>query len=492
MEDLATKSDEKTGGSWGIGKALYFGMSRLYTAMVNTTLHPDHPLDGATHGRIFGRTEMGWHQVEGKTYSGQGFFGLREKTAEGDLARSSWGDGDLARALFLDRASDRPGTSILTLAFHDPESPEATLTDLQSGIEQAWREHFWPLLVRQRVAVTISTADGHDLRADPIRLDRENLDSDLVELLDRYDQGEALSAPGDTGMSSGTVVSVPIPVLVPPRRDGSEESFTHECQLVVRATDRTGGPPRNRVSYVRGPEMVVRSDDQSGLDPATFDAILLAGKAVLPLGVPITADIERAEAYFRSSEPPAHDEWGSGRKLAERYSGTFRKPLHDLPTQVSKALWDLFEQVATESEDAPKELRDLLRIGTDVKDPKPQVVSLTGAVDGDRWDVTFNIRVTDRPEGWWLEPRIAQVGETSARSALEWDDPLESDRGVVVGHRITLPTRGTGRAYSFSVTGRTKPVAADAEHRREQLPAGRSVIAVDIARSGRPTSGGEA
>lgn len=322
-----------------------------------------------------------------------------------------------------------------------------------------------------------------------MRLDHTSIHPDLVDLLKRYDEGKALAEPGEGGMTPGTVVSLPIKVPVPQQSDSADDPhapFEYDCQLVVRATDRTDGPAINQVAYVRGPEMVVKSQNMSSLDPARFDAILLAGSAVAaPGSTDLPANIDEAEAYFRSSEPPAHDDWGTGRKLSERYRGSFRKPLYDLPDQVSKALWELFEHVSVEEDDAPKELSDMLRFGSEPKDPKPQVVALSGSVQGGCWEVDFKVRVTDRAEGWWFEPRIAQIGETASKSPLTWAS-LESKKGSVEGFRVELPTIGTGRSYTFMLHGSTKPVAVSGPERRVQLPPERSVITVDIAKSGRP------
>ncbi|WP_418606669.1 hypothetical protein [Georgenia sp. SUBG003] len=216
--DLYSGKSAASGGSFGLGKAVYWRFSRMQTVLFNSTVRPEDAVDGQTHNRLFGVQQGVAHRYNGGSYDGRGHFGLA--TNQDDPVRSSWGDTELVDALHLRREDARPGTSALVVGFYDPDDPQSGLSahenlttsfvrDLRASIE----ENFWPALTRGRIRVRVDVEDDGKL-VHSEQLTAEDTFTELVHALRSFDVGE-LSESLD---EPGSVVVRDVPISIPKRR----------------------------------------------------------------------------------------------------------------------------------------------------------------------------------------------------------------------------------------------------------------------------------
>lgn len=187
--DLYSGKDKTSGGSFGLGKAVYWRFSRLQTVLFNSTLQASDAVDGRRQDRIIGVNQGVVHQLSGTNYQGRGFFGVQEPN--GDVA-SVWENTDLADRLWLAREDDRPGTTALLLGFYDPDEPDKGLGDIgqvhhfAKSLEAAIEEEFWPLLTRGRLRVRVEVLDGDRVIYQHM-VDPEEQYTELVNALRKFD-----------------------------------------------------------------------------------------------------------------------------------------------------------------------------------------------------------------------------------------------------------------------------------------------------------------
>ncbi|EUA20475.1 hypothetical protein I552_6763 [Mycobacterium xenopi 3993] len=119
--DLFSGKDKTSGGSFGLGKAVYWRFSRLQTVIFNSTISPEEAVNSRWQNRLLGVNQGVVHQINNINYQGRGFFGAIN--GNGYVA-SVWDHQELVDALKLRRHDSRPGTSALLVGFYDPDEPE--------------------------------------------------------------------------------------------------------------------------------------------------------------------------------------------------------------------------------------------------------------------------------------------------------------------------------------------------------------------------------
>jgi len=303
--DLYSGKDKTSGGSFGLGKAVYWRFSRLQTVLFNSTLRPEDAVHGNWRNRMIGVNQGVVHHIGGRSFQGRGFFGQLD--GQGDIA-SVWDDLDLVRSLHLERADDRPGTSALLVGFYDPDEPEKGLADIDEvtrfarNLEAAIEEEFWPLLTRERLRVRVEVLENDRVVYDRI-VDPEEQYTELVRALRKYDAGQIdkeLTEVGDV-----VVRDVPIRISARTDKDDKHPAFDHTAKLVVTLSDEQPDSLENKVCLFRRPEMVVQTIDKE-FEGRTYHAFLLAGAAINPKAPSL--DEQRADDFLRFAEPPAHDQ----------------------------------------------------------------------------------------------------------------------------------------------------------------------------------------
>lgn len=458
--DLYSGKDKAAGGSFGLGKAVYWRFSRLQTVLFNSTLRPEDAVDGRWRSRLLGVNQGVVHQLDGMNYQGRGFFGTIDGGAD---VSSVWDDSDLVDALWLTRRDDRPGTSALVLGFYDPDEPEkglGELSDLKAlarALGNAIEEEFWPLLTRDRLRVRVEVLDDgrsvYDHTVDPA-----DQYTELTRALKKFDAGQIDESLDEVG----TIVVRDVPITISARVDAYDPhpAFEHTAKLVVTLSDDERDSLENKVCLFRRPEMVVQTIDKD-FEGRTYHAFLLAGGAIHPNNRSI--EEVRADDFLRFSEPPAHDRWipRSGRNqtsqsnLTAHYRAPWVPNLRGIETTILERLSELFGAPPV-SEDAPPKsiFKNLAFLQGDpgsgasgaAAPRKPEIRIQQAEVIEDRWEVVFEVRAKNRDEGWCIEPTLTFVGLDGAHVGVEWDRfEVEDSEPGAPAHAVVLRARPRGR-----------------------------------------------
>ncbi|MGY1640826.1 hypothetical protein ACI782_06780 [Geodermatophilus sp. SYSU D00703] len=477
--DLFSGKDEASGGSFGLGKAVYWRFSGLQTVLFNSVLSAEDAVEGKRLNRVFGVNQGTVHRVDGKAYQGRGYFGVPD---EDGAARSTWDREDLVRRLHLLREDDRPGTSALVLAFHDPdnpvtedETPDKVVQRLARGLREGIEESFWPLLTRGGMRVRIRHVDNGTLVNDT-PVDPSETYTELVRALKRYDAGDvdqSLEKPYD-------VVVRPLPIDVSRRRTGDQhDQFTHQARLVVTLSDDNRDGLEDRVCLFRKPEMVVQTIDKR-YEGRRYHAFVVAGVAVAP-DAPTVED-RHADDFLRFAEPPAHDRWVPGRgryqasqvNLTANYIAPWVPNLLAIEKRVHDALDELFDVIPTPDDKGPQSVLRHLRF---LKSDTPGSVSAGGAprkpvieivdwkVRDGSWHVEVEVEAKNRDDGWSLEPSLVLVGLDGGRQSVKWSGDLVAVEGCsTAGGRVLIPARPRARKVKARFKGTSiadLPIPAD-------------------------------
>ena len=487
--DLYSGKDKAAGGSFGLGKAVYWRFSRLQTVLFNSTVRPQDVIDGRWRNRLIGVNQGVVHQLADTNYQGRGFLGTPDP--KGDIA-SVWDDQPLVDALQLTREDDRPGTSALLLGFYDPDEPEKGLDDLAElkllarNLATAVEEDFWPLLTRNRLCVRVEVLDG-DTRVFEHIVDPEEQYTELARALRKFDAGQI----DDVLEDIGSIVVRDVPISISARVDTYDPhpAFVHTAKLVVTLSDDERESLENKVCLFRRPEMVVQTIDKE-FEGRTYHAFLLAGDAIRPHEPSIESG--RADDFLRFAEPPAHDRWipRSGRNqtsqanLTAHYRAPWVPNLRNIENTVLDRLSELFGAPPVSEDQPPKAIfKNLSFLHGDTSGSgargaaaprKPDIRIHEARVLDGRWHLTFEVRAKNRAEGWSVGPRLAFACLDGGHVDIDWASFEVDDPGVnAAPHTVVL--RGKPRGRVLSATVRAVSVAD------LPIPASESAIDVRIA-----------
>jgi hypothetical protein len=148
-ELVTTESRETRGGSFGVGKSVLWRFSIASTVLFSSRISTGRQ----SRLRLFGRTELPFHETDGQSWIGQGYFGTEENRPGGKRrAVSAWDDSaeEAARQLNLFRGIQLgDGTSILVVGFFEPsqEEPRRARQIARDVLSSASR-WFWPSLIQ--------------------------------------------------------------------------------------------------------------------------------------------------------------------------------------------------------------------------------------------------------------------------------------------------------------------------------------------------------
>jgi hypothetical protein len=486
--DLYSGKDRASGGSFGLGKAVYWRFSRVQTVLFNSTLDPKDAVGGNWRNRLIGVNQGVVHQLGSTSFQGRGFFGIAER--DGDIA-SAWDQHDLTESLCLARENDRPGTSALLVGFYDPDEPDKGTGDIKDvrqfaqNLGNAIEEEFWPLLTRERLRVRIEVVENDRVTSEHA-VDPAGQYTELTNALRKFDAGdvdEILNAPGD-------VVVRDVPIQISARTDADERhlAFEHTAKLVVTLSDDQPDSLENKVCLFRKPEMVVQTVDRV-FEGRTYHAFLLAGGAIRPNAPSL--EETRADDFLRFSEPPAHDQWipRSGRNktsqanLTAHYKAPWVPNLRNIEKTVIDQLFGLFGAPPVTEEQPPKSIFNNLGFlrgdagtgGRGASAPrKPDIrINQARVVDG-AWQLQFDIRAKNRAEGWALVPKLAFVGLDGGHVDVAWDT-FDVDETAELGDSGAVILRHKPRGRILSATVRATSI------RETPIPASESAIDVRVA-----------
>lgn len=296
------RSDSSTGGSYGFGKAVYSGSSKIRTIIAYSVFAPTEDTEGA-HARFMGCAYFQDHVYGETSYNGRAFMG-REPDEKG-LIRPLEDDEAHAAAAKLGinlRTPQETGTTIVILDV-DPDVPS-----LVEGVETYW----WPRLIDRRLHVEIYDSEGSCSIPRPRKNEKLTRFIRCYELAtgidDRSDDTREIRVNSIDGMRPGA---------------GAVTRYPYDEQSELEE-----GFAINAIALIRGPRMVVSYE---------------------LLGSPISEPIQGVfiaspdfEHVLKLSEPGTHDAWDpdSGRlstegknavqALLERLKRSVRRYQHEL------------------------------------------------------------------------------------------------------------------------------------------------------------------
>lgn len=491
--DLFSGKDEAAGGSFGLGKAVYWRFSSVQTVLFNSSLAPADAVDGRTRNRLFGVNQGVAHRLGSSSFEGRGYFGVPD--SNGDIA-STWGKNTLVDELFLGREDDRPGTTALLLGFHDPDDPQkgtdgiesvkAMADELRAGVE----ENFWPMLARKRMEVVVSVADNA-APVSRVTVDPEENYTELVRALRRFDNADLDEKLDETY----SVISRDIPIEVPRRKSNPQHGkFVHNAKLVLTLSDEQQDTLENKVCLFRAPEMIVETIDRE-FENHTYHGFLLVGGAIDP--TQDDPEARMADDFLRFAEPPAHDRWlprrgrtrTSQSSLNAHYIAPWVPSLRKIEDLVLGALHETFGAPPPQEGKPPEAVFRNLRFlagdpgpggsRTSVT-PQPTVEITDWSTADGRWRLGFTVKARNRSEGWSLTPVLSFIGLDGRATDVAWES-LVSDEASIRDGRIVIAGKGKSRFVKASFLGVS----------RDDLPIPAEDAMVDVVLRDIEPSGGE-
>lgn len=459
------KSNERAGGSYGLGKATLWAASRLGLVLINSTLSETH--EGRTARRIIGRLDLPWREVDGDTYAGPAWLGEpdTEPGYEG-VSRSWWGDPETAADLWLERGSADPGTSFLVVGAHDAAGDSDSLQDMHDKLDAALADNFWAAMTSGRSAGALLEASVCTMRNGSViipehRVDPRKRHPALNRALQAYLDGDTVSeitAPDH-------VVRVQVPLKVPLLRNasGSRNGVEHEAVLLITPAADTD-QLHSRLVCMRGSRMTVMNrrprDLGMGVDP--FQAVLLAGYATGEE----SDDVEAAEAFLRASEPPEHDRWDRTEELTSMYARGALARIAEFRSAMDTALRGVVGRRTTTDRGGPEVLRNLLRLDTPAtgasrSEGHPSVRSVEGEIDGSgAWSVRVSLKIPSREDPWLLTPVAKFDVRSGGRPTLRWAQ-LTALENCRISSGIVVTDSGVRHAIFSGITApASHPVTA--------------------------------
>lgn len=425
------KASELSGGSFGLGKAVFWRASRFSTVFFNSNLEEPYKTDGKIqqHGRMIGKSDLAWHEVKDHQFSGPGWFGITEQSNGKSRPLSIWNNQALAKDTYLNRAKDDLGTSILVVGFYDSNSEDPDDVDrMADKIEEAVARNFWPSLVSGSVVVRVKIIEnGTERRSMPV--DAEKYEPELVDAYRKYQRGEVVDKLNEVGDVAQKFVQISIPRrTTKPKHD----EVTHEAVLLVRLdSNDSSDKDLNRAYFFRGQEMIVMTKNWTNLvfGGAPYRAIVICGRAVGKTDSDLAA-----EQFFRATEPPAHNDWTMTSELRIEYvrggKASLDRFIRSVRNEIKKLIKPKYENLT----EGPDVLKKLLRITGSLPEPeaRPKVFDdpSNSYVNKDgSWVVRGIVKV---PEDhlWKMEPTLRFAAETGSGKNVKWQ--LKSIRGCKI------------------------------------------------------------
>src|SRR5262249_48900533 len=131
-------------------------------------------------------------------------------------------------------------------------------------------------------------------------------------------------------------------------------------------------------------------------------------------------DERNVEEFFRSAEPPEHNDWEYTEAIKHSYKTGAKLRLANLWGGLQQEIFSLIEEDVSPEEKGPELLSKMIPIGrsTKTKPPKPRIYTkiLTSEYLGGRWkikgEVTHRPDENEKPSTW--EAHIGFVAETDS------------------------------------------------------------------------------
>lgn len=404
-----------SGGSFGMGKYALMKGSLIQTVLYNSNINKEPGsfnyasekinLEKFTGGnfknRLLGRTVLGTHKLDDKSFGKEGWFGIpnivEQKLDDSDhtnrftVAESCWAEENIVEDLYLNR--DDYGTSVLIVGY-DPEKDfdnyDINLQDLISEMKTKIANNFWPALSKKEslhggLEIEVGGIENGNVVEAFESINPKNFLAGYVTLYKEYedqlsnpiadlDQSKELRSPKDT-------VSKVINFNIPETKKEVPERYLHgktdhDVALLVKyidpATDTSVDPEfLNKVALIRGPGMVVKyefgeKDSSTGRGKPkrynkNFIAIAIAGG--FSQDPNFEEDAKIADKFLTHCEPPHHDQWTNStdafKALYPKNQGA-KKRFNENMDSIKDAISELLREDFEVTSDIPREMQKLL------------------------------------------------------------------------------------------------------------------------------------
>jgi RNA polymerase primary sigma factor len=441
---------------------MQYAASAFGCVLFSSELSEEEPATGNTHGRFFARTELVYHRLDGRRYSGPMWLG-REDAHEPDMPVSYWADGDrdaLLRDLHMVRQAGDTGTTIAVVGMRDldadrPRPPREIVAQMADAAER----HFWPAIEAGQLEVRVQYLEVEDPDVENVpELDRlvdpgtSRVVGPFVAALRAYRAGET----EEVLVDDGDVVATRVPLEVPARRLGEDRhgALTHQAVVLVRRAtaaeeaDDTSSKESRRGVLMRGANMVVKTLDLSrgSLGARPFQVVVLAG-----LAAGNEQEDAPAEVFLRAAEPPSHDDWQYTPRLRRQYVPGAKKALSDFELAIRREVRRVLQVEAEQAPDGPRDLSSRFRFGEpSAPERAPRVVVRSKSVDDDgAWHVEAAVRLRgDLRKGVLGRPLLVFLGESGGRARVRWRELEGIGPGITVredGSVLIAPQTRTAR-----------------------------------------------
>jgi len=281
--------DDKSGGSFGLGKTTYAKSSAIRTVLYHSVFTPDARSGGARR-RLMATGIYPRHKFGDQNYGGYAFFGKRVaadlsevKPYEDGDARDWWDFIAKCADAEIGRSDNEYGTDILVLM------PTLNLPLILQAIE----DYYFPAIMESRLAVRVIDEDG--VVANPDIYARKELEQ-FIRLMQDAKKGEPVRTESKEVAALNRIKEKKLGVI-------AFEAATPETKSSSRA---------NCVALLRGTGMII-------------NYVKIGSDAYEPaVGVFIAdSDIHK---FLVASENAAHSEWSEHKlKLEEHYPGVGRE-----------------------------------------------------------------------------------------------------------------------------------------------------------------------
>jgi hypothetical protein len=411
--EFKTSSASGRGGSHGVGKAVLWELSEISTVLVSSLVHG---WEGKGI-RIFGRTDIPSHAIQGVDYENGGWFGLRKTRASDhtDFAESVFGDQKLARSLLLGREhSPGSGTSVLIVGLFEPDLDEVrSIDEIANDILSSSERWFWPSMSGDEPSMQVEVAverNGKEIfskKADP------------SGTWAPFIRARVSAVTGATSKTHTEVAEISIGFKVPARELPAEKAHPElTTWLTLRVTrgdeSLAEHEKANCMAVFRGFEMVVKYVPARRMpaDNIPMFGVLLAGTATGS-----SPDNHKAEEFFRASEPAMHDDWKFSEEVKSAYKIGARQRLSNLWSSLQEKIFDLIDENVTSGERGQELLARLFPFGRSSKPAPPKQEVRTRITDtsylGGRWKVEGEVSRTKPGTRPW-EVRIGFIAGTDS------------------------------------------------------------------------------
>jgi hypothetical protein len=466
--DVLVTTEEKAvrGGSHGLGKAVLWGASGLFTVMFSSRI--EH--EGQMRFRLFGRTDLPYHEADQQEWDGPGFFGIPVENPRGWRAESVW---DIeAEAISSDSRLDRPthlgsGTTLMILGFTEPEQehprePVEVATDILKSASR-W---FWPSIQRGSLVVSASVRDNDDLVF--------TKDADISEEVQPFVDAWKADEVADNAVEEGQVAERQLTIRVPARKATSTTEAAPETEAagILRLTLASDvdiqHPLRNKIALVRGAGMVVEywRPLQLPLDGEGFFAVLQAGQATGGG----SQEEEAVEAFLRAAEPPAHDKWVHWtNQIKSTYQLGAKARLDELWGKLTSAVLEMCHSEPPPREVGPQDLARLFPIGSN-KEYSPGPTGNFSVLFDDHsldetghWCVRGRIRRHRGSGRWAADVEMSLQGESGRPERLDLESVSSTAKGVSVSQTehagvISVPADVMEVPFEVKASSREEPL----------------------------------